>query len=134
MKTTNQTTKRFPDGFRMILYIAAVAMLGFFKCYIVKAEDPENDTHYANSLEAALYVEAESEIKLEDWMLNFNDDFLVELEEEEVVLEDWMLDPDYFNVPDYLIVDEEEELELEDWMLNPGYYVVEPLFMAENDQ
>ena len=98
------------------------------------AGDPAKDTCYAKSLEAALNVEAEPEISLEEWMLNFNNDFLGELEDEELVLEDWMLDPAYFNIPGYLIVEKEEELELEDWMLEPGTFVVEPLLIAKNNQ
>ena len=87
MTTTNQTTKRFPDGFRMILYIAAVATLGFLNCCMLKAGDPEKDADYANTLEAAVQVQAEPDIRLEGWMLNFDNDFLVELEEDKVVLD-----------------------------------------------
>ena len=134
MKTTNQTTKRFPDGFRMILYITAVAALGFLNCCMLKASDPEKDVDYANRLEAVVEVQAEPDIRMEGWMLNFDNDFLVELEDDKVVLEDWMLDPAYFVVPDYLIVEKEEEPVLEGWMLDPGHYVVEILFVAENDQ
>lgn len=133
MKTTNQTTKRFPNGFRMILYIAALAALGLLNCYIVQAGDPD-DADYANRLEAAVNVQAEPEIRLEDWMLNFNDEVLAEVEDEEDVLEDWMLDPAYWVIPDYLIVEKEEEPVLEDWMLDPGYYVIEPLLIAKSDR
>ncbi len=133
MKTTNQTTKRFPDGFRMILYIAAVAVLGFVSC-AVKAGDPVNDSDNAYNLEAIFKAQVESEIRLENWMLNFNDEILAEVEEEKVVLEDWMLGPAYQVVPEYLIVEKEEEPALEDWMLDPGYFVIETQFIAENDQ
>ena len=111
MKTTNQTTKRFPDGFRMILYIAAVAALGFLSCNVNAADFSKTDD-FAARLEVASAPEAEHEIKLEDWML----------------------DPAYFDVPDYLIVEQEEEPVLEDWMLDPGYYVAISLFIAENDR
>ncbi|MCK4748280.1 MAG: hypothetical protein KAT15_14620 [Bacteroidales bacterium] len=133
MKTTNQTTKRFPDVFRMILYVATVAALGLLNCYIVKAGDPD-DADYANRLDAAVNVQAEPEIRLEGWMLNFNDEVLAEVEDEEDVLEDWMLDPAYWVIPDYLIVEKEEEPVLEDWMLDPGYYVIEPLLIAKSDE
>ena len=152
MKTTNQTTKRFPNGFRITLYVAAVATLGFLNCYILKAGDPEPETNYSISLEAALTVNAEPEIDLEDWMLDFTPDYLVELDDEEVVLEDWMLDftPDYLVelddeeivledwmlnfTPDYLIVDKEEEPVLEDWMLDPTYFDIALRYIAKSDQ
>ena len=134
MKATNQTTKRFPDGLRMILYIAAVATLGFLNCCMLRAGDPEKDVDYTNRLEAAVQVQAEPDIRMEGWMLNFDNDFLVELEDDKVVLEDWMLDPAYFVVPDYLIVEKEEEPVLEGWMLDPRYYVVETMFIAKNEK
>ena len=66
MKTTRPTTKRFPDGFRMILYIAAVAALGFVSCALKTGNGSVN----ANRLEAALEIQAETEIGLENWMLD----------------------------------------------------------------
>lgn len=69
MKTTNQTNQRFPGAFRMILYIAVVAALGLVSC-IVKAGVPEKDSGLVNRLEAAAIVQAEPELRLEDWMLD----------------------------------------------------------------
>jgi hypothetical protein len=132
MKTTNRTTKRFPDGLKMILYIAAVAVLGFVSC-AVKAGDPVNDSANANSLEAIFKTQVESEIRLENWMLNFNDENLAEVEDDKVVIEDWMLDPASFTIPEYLIVEKDAEPVLEYWMLNPGSFVVERLLIATND-
>ena len=128
MTTTNQTTKRFPDGFRMILYIAAVATLGFLNCCMLRAGDPEKDADYTTRLEAALIVDAEPEIELEDWILNFNPGFPVKIEDEDIVLENWMLNLNH----DFLVELEDEAIILEDWMLDPGYYVVETLFIAKN--
>ena len=133
MKTTKQTTKRFPDGFRMILYIAAVAALGFLS-FTVKAADYEKFSDCLARLEVDDIIQIETEIRLEDWMLNFNDEFLAETEDENVGLEDWMLTPASFTMPDYLIVEKEEEPVLESWMLFPRYYVVVPRFIAENNK
>jgi len=153
MKTTKQTTKRFPDGFRMVLYIVAVAALGFLS-FTVKAAEYEKFSDYLARLEVADMIQIETEIRLEDWMLNFNDEFLAEVNDEsivledwmlnfnnetlaevenEVVLEDWMLAPASFRIPEYMIVEKEEEPVLEDWMLDPGHYINIPLFIAEND-
>ena len=134
MKTANQTTQRFPDAFRMILYIAAVAALGFVNCVIVKAGDPVKDNDLASRLEAAIAVQTEPGIILEDWMLSFNDGFLAEVEEEDLAVEDWMLDPASFAAPDYLIVENEEAVEIEDWMLEPSDYVIEHLLIAKSDR
>jgi len=154
MKTTKQTTKRIPDGLRMILYLVAVAALGFLS-FTVKAADFDKAPEYTARLEAAYAPQAEAEIRLEDWMLNFNDEFLAEVEdesialeewmlnfsdgflaevEEVVVIEDWMLNPASFSIPGYLIVEKEEEPVLEDWMLDPAYYVAITQFIAENDR
>jgi len=133
MKTTNQTTKRFPDGLKMILYIAAVAVLGFVSC-AVKAGDPVNDSDNANSLEAILKTQVESEIRLENWMLNFNNEALAEVENKVDVLEDWMLDPASFTIPEYLIVEKEAEPVLEEWMLDPAYDVINPMYITENNR
>ena len=138
MKTTNQTTGRFPDAFTMILYIAAVAALGFLNCCFIKAGDPENDTDRADRLEAAAKVQSEPDIQLEDWMIDPSywviPDYLVVEKEEEPVLEDWMLDPAYFAVPDYLVVEKEEEPELEDWMLDPAYFAVPDYLIVEKEE
>ena len=64
MKTTKQTTKRFPDGFRMILYIAAVAALGFLS-FTVKAADYEKFSDYLARLEVVDMIQIETEIRLE---------------------------------------------------------------------
>ena len=133
MKTTAQTTQRIPNGFRMILYVAAVAALGFINCCVLRAGDPEKDNDYAKSLEAALAVEPEAEIVLQDWMLTFNDGFLAEVEEEELVVEDWMLDPASFEVPTYLIVEKEEEPSVEDWMLEPSTVAVPDYLIVETE-
>jgi hypothetical protein len=132
----------------MILYIAAVAALGFVNCCVLRAGDPELKDDYVARLAAALAVQVEAgirlesavtvqpepEIRLEDWMLNLNDGFLAETEEEKLVVEDWMLYPTYYTIPDYLIVENEEKFELEDWMLEPSDYVIEHLLIAKSDR
>lgn len=55
-----------------------------------------------SDIEAALEVDAENEMEIEDWMLKpFNTeyayDFLVPVEEEDIELEDWMLDVSKWN-------------------------------------
>ena len=70
MKTTIQTTQRFPGAFRMIFYVAVVAAIGLINCIIVKAGEPEKDNDLAARLEAAVKVQVEPEIEVEDWMLD----------------------------------------------------------------
>ena len=70
MKATTQTTKRFPDSFRMIFYVAAVAALGLLNCCVLRTGVLENNTDYSSSLEAAVKIQAEPDLRLEDWMLD----------------------------------------------------------------
>jgi hypothetical protein len=111
MKTTEQTIQKFPGTFRMILYIAVVAVLGLVSC-MIKTDVPENNEDLTASLEAAVKVQSESEI----------------------MLEDWMLDPVHIESPDYLIVENEKEAKLEDWMLDPAECFVESLLTAQNSR
>ena len=109
MKTTNQTTRLFPNPAKFSLYIGAVAVLCFLNWVTLQAQFPENSLE--NRLAAALVEEVEPEMEIEPWMLNISDDYLATIESE-IILEPWML-----TFSDDIIADSEPEIDLEPWML-----------------
>ncbi|MFC2112583.1 hypothetical protein ACFLTA_04870 [Bacteroidota bacterium] len=115
MKTTSRTNTSLPTPFRFSAYIFAVAVICFINWAVLKAADPANsETHSLESrLAIALIEESDPVMELEDWMLNFADDYLAENTESEIALETWMYDYDAF-----CSVDTEVVQTLKDWMVN----------------
>ena len=112
MKTQKHSNPTLPSPVKFSIYLIAVAAVCFLNWNALKASDFDNAE--ANTLEArleaALVPVVETEIALEDWMLNIADEVTIETE---VELEDWMLT---FN--ENLVTDSEEsEIVLADWML-----------------
>ncbi|MCK4748152.1 MAG: hypothetical protein KAT15_13980, partial [Bacteroidales bacterium] len=86
MKTTNETKRDFPKPFRFALYLLTVSAICFLNWMAIYAGDPvpENSRNLENRLAAALIIESDPEPVLEDWMLTFSDDYLVENSESEI--------------------------------------------------
>lgn len=116
MKTQKQTNPTLPSPVKFSFYLLAVALVCFLNWNALKASDPvdgKTETLSAR-LEAALVPVAETEIELEDWMLEVNDNLVAENAESEIALEDWMLE-----VNDNLVAENtESEIALENWMLS----------------
>jgi len=79
----------------------------------------------AESTRTSYFIYYETELALEDWMLDYSTlsdtdqnektmPDVFELETESLELEKWMVQP---VLADYLIADKEDELELESWMI-----------------
>ena len=109
MKTTNQTTRSFPEPVRFSIYVCAVVVLCFFNWIVLQAQDPAKSLE--KRLAVALVEEVEAEIEVQDWMLTFSDDCLTAVETE-IKLEPWML-----AFSDDYMADREPEIEIEPWML-----------------
>jgi hypothetical protein len=108
MKTTSQTTQSFPETSRFIIYVFAVAVFCFFNWMALQAQ-PTARNHEIR-LAAALFEEAEQEIAVAPWMLDFSYGLLTA--GDDIEFEPWMLD---FSVD--LTAEREPEIELEPWML-----------------
>jgi len=121
MKTTAHKSFRFPRGYQMIIYLLLVAAIGFLNCLVMNAAEPEKKEKVKGTninIEELTRVDAEPELRLEDWMFGFNIGLVAE---EAVELEEWM-----FNFNETYIT--EEEIELESWMLSFG-----EAYTAEDD-
>jgi hypothetical protein len=116
MKTTKRSNQTFPSPIRFSIYLFAVAVLCFVNWTALRADDPVEDmtSTLEERLFDALIEEADSDPELENWMLNFADDYLVANKEQDIVLEDWMLN----FADDYHSANTEHDIALEDWMID----------------
>lgn len=109
MKTLNNITKRI---YKTGLVLLAVLLLGSLNSFA--GEFPK--------VKALNEVAVETEMKIENWMLNLSSwksssvaFYDVVDKEDEIEIEDWMLDANYANWEN---VELEEEIEMHDWMLD----------------
>ena len=115
MKTTNHITRNFPRPGRFSLYMFAVVVLCFFNWVALKAEDPIKKANTSGKLLViALAEEEEPALHLQDWMLDFENEYLAINEEPEISVEPWMLS--FSN--EYMAATDEAEISYEPWMIN----------------
>ena len=123
MKTARQTTGNFPRPGRLSLYVCAVLVLCFFNWVALDAQTVKKDSEHM-----AIDMEEENEpaIRLQDWMMYFENGFLAVNEEPELRVEPWMLS---FNL-DYMTGSEASMISFEPWMVN----FEERCLVVENEQ
>ncbi len=76
MKTTATHTVKFPKVAQMALYLTLLAAFAFLNCLVMKAAEPEKKSEIVTTaaLNEAIEEETEADIKLEAWMLNFDEE------------------------------------------------------------
>lgn len=123
MKTAKQTTGNFPRPGRFSLYVCAVMVLCFFNWVALNAQT----VNKVNS-QMAIDMEEENEpaIRLQDWMMDFDNVHQAVNEEPELRVEPWMLS---FSL-DYMAGSDESVISFEPWMVN----FEERCLVVENEQ
>ena len=114
MKTAKQTTSKFPKPGRFFLYMGAVMVLCFFNWVVLHAQPGPEANTFNSQLVIALAEEDEPPLKLQDWMLDFDNGCLAADEDPEIKIEPWMLS---FN-HDCMAGTDESEIGVEPWMVN----------------
>jgi len=114
MKTAKQTTGNFPRPGRFSLYICAVMVLCFFNWVALNAQTVKKVNNINSQFAIALAEVDEPAIQLQDWMLDFENEYLVENEEPELNVEPWMLSFSH----DYMTGSVDSEISFEPWMVN----------------
>ena len=114
MKTAKQTTGNFPRPGRLSLYICGVVVLCFFNWIALNAQITRMADNFDSQMVIALEEEDEPAIQLQDWMMDFENEYLAVNEEPELKVEPWMLS---FN-HDYMAGANESDISFEPWMVN----------------
>ena len=114
MKTAKQTIGNFPRPGRLSLYICAVMVLCFFNWVALKAQTEKKVNKFEGQMAIAIEDEDEPAIRLQDWMMDFENGYLAVNEEPELRVEPWMLS---FST-DYMAGSEESAISFEPWMVN----------------
>ena len=111
MKTINNTNKRFPKPFKLMMYLVLVSALSILNYMSLSANDP--GYNQVKSLEIrlaeALEPVADPEHELEDWLLTFSQNIENENKEIKNSLET--------RLAEALIPVADPEPEIEEWLL-----------------
>jgi hypothetical protein len=91
MKTATQTAGNFPRTGRFSLYICAVVVLSFLNWMVLNAQTARKANNFNPQLVITLAEEEEPAMRLQDWMMDFENGYQTISEEPELNVEPWMV-------------------------------------------
>jgi hypothetical protein len=115
MKTAMKIDQKFLMPGRFSLYIFAVAILCFFNWVVLNAQVTSTESKVNKQLALALDEADEPELQVQDWMMDFENEYLAVSKEPEIIVEPWMLS---FSPANHTASSDESEMGIEPWMVN----------------
>ncbi len=104
MKTTKRSNQTLPSPFKFSIYLFAVAVFCFVNWTALRAEEPAENMTWTleDRLTEALIEEADPEMQLEDWMVDYSEFCHAEDNETEPSLKEWMVNTSSWTTIDLL--------------------------------